>query len=238
MDCLELSIVKGIGKKTLSVLNDNNIYSINDLLYFFPKSYDIFEENPSLLRSEEFTLIRGHIDSNPVFLKQRRNSNAIIFYFSCYGNRIKCIIFGGDFLRYQIIRGKEALVYGRYNSTNKEFVVSKEWMLLIAYFRGRIEEYKESKVIKKLLEEIKSVDVIVAPIADNTMYSILDDFISGIITDEQCLNALSANRLGKQYVFLNNAAIDRSLKMLERCYYCNEEKKDYLKEKEKLLIIN
>ena len=150
MDSLELSIVKGIGKKTLSVLNDNNIYSINDLLYFFPKSYDIFEENPSLLRSEEFTLIRGRIDSNPVFLKQRRNSNAIIFYFSCYGNRIKCIIFGGDFLRYQIIRGKEALVYGRYNSTNKEFVVSK---LFFSNFETKIEcDYKLKQVKNGLIQ--------------------------------------------------------------------------------------
>lgn len=109
----------------------------------------------------------------------------------------------------------------------KEYNVSKEWMLLIAYFRGKLEEYKNSNYVKELLEELKNVDVVIAPIADNTMYITLDDFISGKITDLQCLNALSANRLGKQYVFLNDNVIKNNLTMLERCFYCKNERKDY-----------
>ena len=117
-----------------------------------------------------------------------------------------------------------------FNKTNiniKEFNVSKEWMILIAYFRGRLEEYKDSNYIKELLNNIKDIDVIIAPIANNTMYTILDDFINGKITDLQCLNALSANRLGKQYVFLNDKVINKNLKMLERCFYCEHERNDY-----------
>ena len=109
----------------------------------------------------------------------------------------------------------------------KEYNVSKEWMLLIAYFRGRLEEYKDSKLIKELLQELDGIDVVIAPIADNTMYTTLDEFISGKITDLQCLNALSANRLGRQYVFLNDNVIKNNLKMLERCFYCQNERKDY-----------
>ena len=80
----DLEIVNGIGKKTKSELNENGIYSILDLLYLFPKNYEIFEENPKLLRSEEYTVIKGDLDSNPVFLKHRTNSNAIIFYLNCF----------------------------------------------------------------------------------------------------------------------------------------------------------
>ena len=100
-------------------------------------------------------------------------------------------------------------------------------MLLIAYYRGRLEEYKNSKLIKELVNELKDIDVVIAPIADNTMYTTLDDFISGKITDLQCLNALSANRLGKQYVFLNDNIIKNNLIMLERCFYCQSERTDY-----------
>ena len=117
--------------------------------------------------------------------------------------------------------------FNRTNINIKEFNVSKEWMILIAYFRGRLEEYKDSNYIKELLNNIKDIDVIIAPIANNTMYTILDDFINGKITDLQCLNALSANRLGKQYVFLNDNVINKSLKMLERCFYCEHERNDY-----------
>lgn len=125
---------------------------------------------------------------------------------------------------------KSSIYIFDFNKTNiniKEFNVSKEWMILIAYFRGRLEEYKDSNYIKELLNNIKNIDVIIAPIANNTMYTILDDFINGKITDLQCLNALSANRLGKQYVFLNDNVINKSLKMLERCFYCEHERNDY-----------
>ncbi len=117
--------------------------------------------------------------------------------------------------------------FNKENLKIKEFNVCEEWMLLIAYFRGKLEEYKDSKKIKKLLEGLNDVDVIIAPIADNTMYTILDDFIQGKITNLQCLNALSANRLGLQYVFLSDKVIDNNLVMLERCYYSTSEKKEY-----------
>ena len=114
----------------------------------------------------------------------------------------------------------------------KEFDVSSEWMILISYFRGKIDEYKDSKLLKKLLSEIKDADLIIAPIADNTMYDILDDFSSGEITDLQCLNALSANWLGKQFVFLNDNAIQKSLTIIDRLYICEKEKNDYKTKRE------
>lgn len=117
--------------------------------------------------------------------------------------------------------------FNKENIKIKEYNVSKKWMLLIAYFRGRLDEYKNSSYIKKLIEELQDVDVVIAPIANNTMYTTLDDFINGKITDLQCLNALSANRLGKQYVLLNDKVINNNLKMLERCFYCQNERKDY-----------
>lgn len=111
------------------------------------------------------------------------------------------------------------------------FDISIEWMILIAYFRGKIDDYKDSKLLKQLLEKIKDVDLIIAPIADNTMYSIINEFIEGSITDEQCINCLSANRLGKQYVFLNDKVMNENLKMLRKGYICKPEKASYEKEK-------
>lgn len=114
----------------------------------------------------------------------------------------------------------------------KEYGVTHEWMVLISYFRGKIDEYKDSKYLKKLLAGLKNVDLIIAPIADNTMYDILDDFSGGEITDLQCLNALSANWLGKQYVFLNDKTIKKSLIIIDKLYLCEKEKNDYKTRKE------
>lgn len=109
----------------------------------------------------------------------------------------------------------------------KEFGVSRDWMLLIAYFRERLGEYAGSEVIRTLTKQVEGVDYIVAPIADNRMFEIIDQFIDGEITDEQCRHCLSATNLGKQYVFVTDKALHQ-VELLERCFLTKEEKEFYL----------
>lgn len=66
-----------------------------------------------------------------------------------------------------------------------------------------------------------------ASLADNRMFEIIDSFIDGEITDEQCRHCLSATNLGNQYIFLDQKALER-VHILEHCYLCQEEKEYYL----------
>ena len=109
----------------------------------------------------------------------------------------------------------------------KEFGVSRDWMLMIAYFRERLGTYADSEVIRTLVRSVEGVDYIVAPIADNRMFEIIDQFIDGEITDEQCRHCLSATNLGKQYAFVTDKAL-RQAELLERCYLTKAEKEFYL----------
>ncbi|MEE1314274.1 MAG: DUF3990 domain-containing protein [Faecalimonas sp.] len=109
----------------------------------------------------------------------------------------------------------------------KVFGVNRDWMLLIAHCRGRLSEFADSPLVEKLLRSIKDIDYIVAPIADNRMFEIIDSFIEGEITDVQCQHCLSATNLGSQYVFLTEAALEQ-VHILERCYLAQEEKESYL----------
>lgn len=111
------------------------------------------------------------------------------------------------------------------------FHVNQNWMLAIAYFRGRLEKFKDSKIIRKIISEIESADLIYAPIADNRMFRIIDRFIDGEITDEQCKHCLAATNLGNQYVFLTEKAINQ-LNILERCYISKPERDFYINQKE------
>lgn len=110
-----------------------------------------------------------------------------------------------------------------------KFDVNRDWMLTIAYFRGTLNKYKNHIIIKNLIEPILNLDYIIAPIADNRMFQIIDTFIEGEITDEQCRHCLAATNLGYQYVFINNNAV-KNLKILERCFISNSEKEYYQKE--------
>lgn len=110
---------------------------------------------------------------------------------------------------------------------HRQFRVDQEWMLTIALCRGRIEAYRDHPAVKKLHEKLRSCDYIIAPIADNRMFQLIDEFTEGEITDIQCQHALSATNLGNQYVFLNDDVL-RRVSVLEHCYLTEREKEDYL----------
>lgn len=104
-----------------------------------------------------------------------------------------------------------------------KFNVNTEWMITIAYFRGWLDDYKDSSLIQKLISKISNYDVIVAPIADNRMFDIIAEFVENEITDEQCRHALSATNLGFQYVLKTNKAL-KNIKLLKEMFVCQKEK--------------
>lgn len=109
--------------------------------------------------------------------------------------------------------------------------VDRDWMLLIAYFRNKLMDYAEHPIILDMLAKLEGVDYIIAPIADNRMFEIIDSFIDGEITDIQCQHCLSATNLGNQYVFVTDKALSR-LHILRHCYLASDEKRYYLSYKQ------
>lgn len=113
-----------------------------------------------------------------------------------------------------------------------EFNVDETWMLAIAYYRNQLKEYESHPIIQNVLKNVEGYDLVKAPIADNRMFQILDEYINGNITDLQCKSALSATDLGKQYVAISDKAIDR-LKVVNHCYICKSERRFFESEKSK-----
>lgn len=108
----------------------------------------------------------------------------------------------------------------------KNYYVDQEWMMTIAYYRGTLEQYATHPMIKELIKKSRECDYIVAPIADNRMFQIINSFISGEITDEQCKHCLAATNLGYQYVFVNEKSL-KNVTILERSYLSGSERNYY-----------
>ena len=108
----------------------------------------------------------------------------------------------------------------------KEFDLSQEWMLTIAFFRGTLSSYENHPLVRKLVSDVDGNDYIIAPIADNRMYQIINSFIEGEITDQQCMHCLASTNLGKQFVFKSEKAV-KQLRILERLYVSSEEREYY-----------
>lgn len=122
-----------------------------------------------------------------------------------------------------------SIYYIKFNDENlkcKRYQVDQEWMMTIAYYRGTLEEYKNHPIVKSLVEKSRDCDYIIAPIADNRMFQIINSFIEGDLTDEQCKHCLAATNLGMQYVFISKKAVSQA-KLMERCYISGNERAYY-----------
>ena len=122
-----------------------------------------------------------------------------------------------------------SVYYIRFDDKNlkcKRYEVDQEWMMTIAYYRGALDEYRNHPIIEKLIEQSRDCDYIIAPIADNRMFQIINSFIAGELTDEQCKHCLAATNLGMQYIFISEKAVSQA-KLIERCYISNNEREYY-----------
>lgn len=83
-----------------------------------------------------------------------------------------------------------------------------DWAMLIAYYRGYMDDVKDTQIYKKYANYAYGYDIINGLIADDRMYSVLTDFFEGVITDAALIECLSALDLGKQYVAVTQKACD------------------------------
>lgn len=81
-----------------------------------------------------------------------------------------------------------------------EFNLDLEWALFVAYNRGYMEDYKKTNLYKNFKKINEEYDLLIGYIANDRMFYVLDSFFEGDITDTVLLKALSALKLGRQYV--------------------------------------
>ena len=151
---------------------------------------------------------RKELDMGPGFYLGESYSQAASYIFAYPSSSI--YLFSGKKLQ-----GLRVVTYG----------VDLEWMLLVCYFRKRIDAYASSSLLQSYVEKAKQADVIIAPIADNNMFETMNQFARGQITDLQAIAALSASTLGKQIVLKTDSAC-QAFEIVDRLYLSPEERKD------------
>lgn len=81
-----------------------------------------------------------------------------------------------------------------------------EWAMLIAYYRGYMDEVKGTPIYKKYAGLAAGYDVVHGYIANDRMYQVMKRFFEKEITDVALINSLSVLDLGEQYVCLTEKA--------------------------------
>ena len=224
----ELSKLTGISRNTIYEILDTNktILSVYEKFYsyIYNIGYRINSVKEDLLKEINFNKVLFH------------GSKTGLDRISSDGSRDNCDFGKGFYLgeTYEqalsfVCENKNSSVYSfvcTFEGLNVlEFDCSLDWMLSICHYRKTLKGYDNSLKIQELIKKIEKADLIIAPIADNRMFYIMTLFAEGEINADVALHSLSASKLGKQYIFKTEKAIDK-IKSIERYYLCQEEKND------------
>lgn len=111
-----LEDLKGIGPKTISNLNDINIYTVNDLLTNYPFRYNVYKpEVLNIQDSNETVVLTGEVYSSPKVFYIKGNLNRLSFKFNTSNKLINVTIFNRAFLKQHLNINSTITVIGKYN---------------------------------------------------------------------------------------------------------------------------
>ena len=122
---MNLNLIKNIGPKTENLLNKLNIYTVEDLLTFYPYRYNIIKlKNIDEVTDGEVCFIPATILSACKVFYIRRNFNRLDFIVSSNNINFKVTIFNRAFLKNNLTINREVVLIGKYNKLKNTFVAS------------------------------------------------------------------------------------------------------------------
>lgn len=157
-----LEDIKGIGPKTLKLFQNLNIYTIQDLITFYPYKYKLYHP-VTLDNYEENTevLINGYIASDAKIYYIKRNLNKISFRLNTDTKLINVTIFNRPFIKQYLSLNKYISVIGKYNIKTNTFTASdikltpiiKDEIEPIYHTTQGLKQVNIHKIINNLLEK-------------------------------------------------------------------------------------
>ena len=135
----EIKDVKGIGPKSLSLLNKINIYTIEDLVTHYPFRYDILKRDSlQEVEDEDHIIIDGKVESVPILMRFKAGLNKMNFRFVTPSGVVGVSIFNRAFLKSQLQVGTGITVIGKYDK-KKNVITASEIKMGILSNKERIE---------------------------------------------------------------------------------------------------
>jgi len=120
-----LEHLKGVGPKTLSLLNKLNIYDIEDLVTHYPYRYDVLKRsNINELNQDDKIIIDGIVETIPTLYRFKGNMNKMQFTINIGSNILKVVIFNRGFLKPHITISKKVVVIGKLDKKNNTITAS------------------------------------------------------------------------------------------------------------------
>ena len=163
---MELNIIKGIGDKTITLLNKLNIYTIDDLVNYYPFRYEILEKTD--LNSDR-VVIDGVVETSPVFIRLRGKLDKMSFRVRLDDRICNVVIFNRGFLRNNIKINTTITIIGKYDIKHNTITASDikfgsisslPKITPVYHTVSKITSKQINNYILKVIDDIKVTDII------------------------------------------------------------------------------
>ena len=120
-----LKDVKGIGPKSLSLLNKIGIYTVDDLVTHYPFRYDVLKRDDlSQVNDGEKIVIDGKIESVPILMRFKAGLNKMNFRLVTPSGVVGVSIFNRAFLKNKLLVGTDVIVIGKLDKSKNVITAS------------------------------------------------------------------------------------------------------------------
>ncbi len=122
-----LTGVKGIGEKTVKLFHKLNLYTVRDLLYYFPKEYEKFEEPQEISEcsSGKTVTIRARIPVQTMELRKAGRLVLFKFYLAEKDKKIEVTYYNMAFLKNILFPGQEYVFRGKLEEKKGRLVMEQ-----------------------------------------------------------------------------------------------------------------
>ena len=121
----ELETIEGVGPKTKELLNKIKIYTVEDLLNYYPYRYDIIKRSDlSNLTDGDKIIIDGIVEGQPTTIYINKSLKKMIFRISTKTMILNVTLYNRAHLYSDLKSGKEVTIIGKYNKLKNTVIVS------------------------------------------------------------------------------------------------------------------
>ena len=121
-----LDSIKGIGPKTIKLLNKLGINDIESLVTYYPYRYDILKRsNINELEDNDKIIVDGVVENIPSIFHFNRRMDKMTFRLNTGSYLMNITIFNRGFMRSKLTSGTKIIVIGKYEKKKNSIIASE-----------------------------------------------------------------------------------------------------------------
>ena len=126
---MEITQLKGIGDKTARLFDKLNIHTVEELLHFYPRDYQSFEEPRALTEYApgELATISGTIESS-IATRRAGSKSVTVFTIGCEGGTVSVTYFNMPYLSKSLRKGQSAIFVGTLRQKGSRYAIDQPKM--------------------------------------------------------------------------------------------------------------